>query len=95
MPRRLASVAATLDLPLIGEPIVKVGVEPPTQGLLPALDLSLCENEPIHAPGAIQPHGAVLAALADGLLVTHASANLFAILGRPVEAVLGRLAHER
>jgi diguanylate cyclase (GGDEF)-like protein/PAS domain S-box-containing protein len=56
----------------------------------PALDLSGCGSEPIHIPGAIQPHGAVLAALADGLLVSHASANLAAILGRPVEAVLGR-----
>jgi diguanylate cyclase (GGDEF)-like protein/PAS domain S-box-containing protein len=55
-----------------------------------APDLSHCGSEPIHIPGAIQPHGAVLAALADGLLVTHASANLAAILGRPVEAVLGR-----
>jgi len=49
-----------------------------------------CASEPIHIPGTIQPHGAVLAALANGLLVTHASANLAAILGRPVEAVLGR-----
>ena len=56
----------------------------------PALDLSNCDREPIHIPGAIQPHGALIAALADGLLVTHASANLAAILGRPVEAVLGR-----
>jgi diguanylate cyclase (GGDEF)-like protein/PAS domain S-box-containing protein len=56
----------------------------------PALDLSGCAGEPIHIPGAIQPHGAMLAALADGLLVTHASANLAAVLGRPVEAVLGR-----
>jgi len=54
------------------------------------LETSLCDSEPIHIPGAIQPHGALLAALADGLLVTHASANLAAILGRPVEAVLGR-----
>ena len=53
-------------------------------------DLSQCGSEPIHIPGAIQPHGALLAALAEGLLVTHASANLAAILGRPVEAVLGR-----
>jgi diguanylate cyclase (GGDEF)-like protein/PAS domain S-box-containing protein len=53
-------------------------------------DLTQCAGEPIHIPGAIQPHGALLAALADGLLVTHASANLAAILGRPVEAVLGR-----
>jgi diguanylate cyclase (GGDEF)-like protein/PAS domain S-box-containing protein len=59
-------------------------------GASPALDLSGCASEPIHIPGAVQPHGALLAALADGLLVTHASANLAAILGRPVDAVLGR-----
>jgi len=53
-------------------------------------DLSHCSSEPIHIPGAIQPHGALLAALADGLLVSHASANLAAILGRSVETVLGR-----
>jgi light-regulated signal transduction histidine kinase (bacteriophytochrome)/FixJ family two-component response regulator len=54
------------------------------------LDPSVCEREPIHIPGAIQSHGALLAALADGQLVTHASANLAAILGRPAAAVLGR-----
>jgi diguanylate cyclase (GGDEF)-like protein len=54
------------------------------------LDLSLCEREPIHIPGAIQPHGAVIAALADGLLVTHVSANLPAILGVAAEDILGR-----
>jgi diguanylate cyclase (GGDEF)-like protein/PAS domain S-box-containing protein len=53
-------------------------------------DLSQCGSEPIHIPAAIQPHGALLAATADGLLVSHASANLAAILGRPVETVLGR-----
>jgi diguanylate cyclase (GGDEF)-like protein/PAS domain S-box-containing protein len=56
----------------------------------PDPDLRACEREPIHTPGAIQPHGALLAALADGLLVSHASANLAAVLGRPVEAVLGQ-----
>jgi diguanylate cyclase (GGDEF)-like protein/PAS domain S-box-containing protein len=60
------------------------------QGASPAPDMSFCEQEPIHIPGAIQPHGALLAALAEGLLVTHASANLAAILGRPAKAVLGR-----
>jgi len=60
------------------------------KGTSPALDLSGCASEPIHIPGEIQPHGALLAALADGLLVTHASANLAAILRRPVDAVLGR-----
>jgi diguanylate cyclase (GGDEF)-like protein len=56
----------------------------------PVTDLGLCEREPIHCPGEIQPHGAVLAARAGDLRVTHASANLAAILGRPAEAVLGR-----
>lgn len=53
------------------------------------LDSRLCEREPIHIPGAVQPHGALLAALADGLLVSHASANLAAVLGQPAQAVLG------
>jgi len=54
------------------------------------LDLSLCEREPIHTPGAIQPHGAMIVALADGLIVTHASANLAAIAGLPAADILGR-----
>jgi diguanylate cyclase (GGDEF)-like protein len=54
------------------------------------VDLTPCGREPIHSPGAIQPHGALLAVLADAGIVTHASANLQAILGRPAEAVLGQ-----
>jgi hypothetical protein len=53
-------------------------------------DSSPCAQEPIHIPGAIQPHGALLAAMPDGSRMTHASANLAAILGRPVEAALGQ-----
>jgi diguanylate cyclase (GGDEF)-like protein len=56
----------------------------------PGPDLSLCASEPIHIPGAIQPHGAFIAVLAEGLLITHASANLAAVLGQPAAAVLGR-----
>jgi light-regulated signal transduction histidine kinase (bacteriophytochrome) len=33
-------------------------------------------SEPIHIPGAIQPHGAVLAALADRPLVTRRKISL-------------------
>ena len=65
-------------------------VEPFLLAAPSGLDPSFCEREPIHVPGAIQPHGAVIAALADGWLVTHASANLVDVLGRPAEAVLGR-----
>jgi PAS domain S-box-containing protein len=47
--------------------------------------------EPIQFPGAIQPHGALLAVLGEApWLVSHASANLAAILGKPAEEVLGR-----
>ena len=37
-------------------------------------DLSVCDREPIHLCGAIQPHGALLR-LDEGLRITHASAN--------------------
>jgi light-regulated signal transduction histidine kinase (bacteriophytochrome) len=50
----------------------------------------LCEREPIHIPGAIQPHGALLADLAEGLIVTHASANLAEIFGLSAVVVLGQ-----
>lgn len=59
-------------------------------GASSGLDASLCEREPIHIPGAIQPHGALIAARADGLLVSHTSANLATILGHPAEMMLGR-----
>jgi PAS domain S-box-containing protein len=56
-----------------------------------SFDQSVCALEPIQFPDAIQPHGALLAVLAEPpWLVTHASANLLAILGRPAEAVLGQ-----
>jgi len=44
-------------------------------------DLLLCECEPIHIPGAIQPNGAMLVVHAESLCITHASANLQSILG--------------
>jgi diguanylate cyclase (GGDEF)-like protein len=53
-------------------------------------DPSICEQEAIHIPGAIQPHGALLAALIPGHLISHASANLAEIVGRPAEEALGR-----
>ena len=55
----------------------------------PETDLTFCEREPIHIPGAIQPHGALLAVLADGFVVTHASANLASFFGPPADAAAG------
>ncbi len=50
----------------------------------------LCEREPIHLPGAIQPHGALLAVLEGSRAITHASANLFEILGHHAIDLLGK-----
>jgi len=48
-------------------------------GALP-VDLSNCDREPIHIPGSIQPHGALLAFARDGTLIIH-SDNANALLG--------------
>lgn len=56
----------------------------------PEADARACALEPIHIPGAIQPHGALVAILADGHRISHASANLAVITGHDAQAVLGR-----
>jgi light-regulated signal transduction histidine kinase (bacteriophytochrome) len=57
------------------------------------IDISQCEREPVHAPGAVQPFGG-LAVFASGtpgaLIASHASANLATFFRSPVEAILGR-----
>ncbi len=65
------------------------------------IDLSSCDAEPIHIPGAIQPHGALIA-VDESERVVHLSANvggLFAVspemaLGRSLTDILGRDAAE-
>jgi light-regulated signal transduction histidine kinase (bacteriophytochrome)/DNA-binding NarL/FixJ family response regulator/HPt (histidine-containing phosphotransfer) domain-containing protein len=58
--------------------------------MMPDRKISLCDNELIHIPGAIQPHGAMLVTRTDEWLVSHASANLHDMLGLHARAVLGR-----
>jgi diguanylate cyclase (GGDEF)-like protein len=61
------------------------------------LPLTECDREPIHIPGAVQPHGALLAVDPATWYVTHASANLAAfivseaadVLGQPVANLFG------
>jgi light-regulated signal transduction histidine kinase (bacteriophytochrome) len=53
-----------------------------------APDLTTCEREPIHIPGAIQPHGLLLALDAEHRVVT-ASRNCAAMLGRPAHDLIG------
>jgi chemotaxis family two-component system sensor kinase Cph1 len=59
--------------------------------LLPDEELRLreCALEPIHMPGAIQPHGALLAVERDSLEVLQASKNCADVLGVPASSLLG------
>lgn len=52
-------------------------------------DLTQCDREPIHIPGSIQPHGALLAASADSGRITQASANAAELFGRSLDRLLG------
>jgi two-component system, chemotaxis family, sensor kinase Cph1 len=53
------------------------------------LDLTQCEREPIHIPGAIQPHGVLLALREPGLAILQVSANASALLAREPDALRG------
>ncbi len=55
-----------------------------SSSLRPAPTLDNCEREPIHIPGLIQPHGALLAFDRLGRL-SHASANAAELLKIPVQ----------
>ncbi|MEZ0166097.1 SpoIIE family protein phosphatase [Kineococcus sp. LSe6-4] len=53
------------------------------------VDLTTCESEPIHVPGAIQPHGLLLALDGRDHRVVVASENTAGLLGRAPGSVLG------
>jgi light-regulated signal transduction histidine kinase (bacteriophytochrome) len=60
------------------------------------IDLTNCDREPIHIPGAIQPHGVLLAIREADYVILQASANAparltggRAVLGAQLSAVLG------
>ncbi|QWC84700.1 SpoIIE family protein phosphatase [Nocardioidaceae bacterium] len=55
----------------------------------PGVDLSSCENEPIHIPGAVQPHGVLLALDPVDMRVVMASQNTDDMLGMPVDRAIG------
>jgi chemotaxis family two-component system sensor kinase Cph1 len=54
------------------------------------VDLSNCEREPIHLSGSIQPHGILLALDNTDLRVVQASSNVEAVFGKTASALLGR-----
>lgn len=52
-------------------------------------DLTTCDREPIHVPGAIQPHGVLLAVDAADWTIHHASANTIEHVGVTASTLMG------
>lgn len=55
-----------------------------------SVDLDSCDTEQIHLIGAVQPHGALIALEAEGLLIRYASANTASFIGYAPEQLIGR-----
>ena len=53
------------------------------------VDIANCDREPIHIPGAVQPHGVLLSLREPELVVVQASDNTADLFGRVVAYVLG------
>lgn len=53
-----------------------------------------CDREPIHIPGAILPHGAMLVLDPDTLVVLQAAGDLPGLLGTSIQAILGHSAEK-
>ncbi|MBC3788206.1 ATP-binding protein [Spirosoma utsteinense] len=54
------------------------------------VDITNCEQEPIHILGHIQSHGYLCAIHPDTYTIVHASANLADLVGQPIADVLGQ-----
>lgn len=61
----------------------------PTPPANPPVDISNCDQEPIHIPGFIQPHGMLFALREPELLIVQASDNTLAHLGQNASELLG------
>jgi len=58
----------------------------------PKVDITNCDRELIHIPGAILPHGALLVLEAETLKVLQAAGDTLALLGVAIQELLGRSA---
>src|SRR3978361_1078693 len=62
------------------------------------IDLTVCDREPIHVPGGIQPHGMMLIAEQDSFIVRHVAGAIEQRLdiadweGQTLNALIGELA---
>jgi light-regulated signal transduction histidine kinase (bacteriophytochrome) len=54
-----------------------------------ATDLTNCDHEPIHIPGSIQPHGALLSLDASDLNILQVGGDTVGLLGSPGGVILG------
>ncbi|WP_295455608.1 diguanylate cyclase [uncultured Thiodictyon sp.] len=57
---------------------------------LPLPDLTVCDREPIHLPGSIQPYGCLLALSGERLRIVQATPTCRALLGMDVAGPVGR-----
>lgn len=55
----------------------------------PIVDLDTCAREPVHIPGAIQPHGVLLVLKEPELTIVQASENTDLFFGRTAESLIG------
>ena len=53
------------------------------------IDVTTCDNEPIHIPGGIQPHGFLINVSPDNFTVRQVSENAKALFGRDIDDILG------
>ncbi|AMV38434.1 ATP-binding protein [Planctomyces sp. SH-PL62] len=53
-------------------------------------NLTNCDREPIRVPGAIQPHGGLIATCSTDLAVTHASLNIERFFGMGAAEAIGK-----
>jgi light-regulated signal transduction histidine kinase (bacteriophytochrome)/HPt (histidine-containing phosphotransfer) domain-containing protein len=60
------------------------------RALQPRVDLTGCEREPVHIPGAIQPHGVLLVVDPGSLTIVAVSDNTATLLDEPHAMLLGR-----
>jgi chemotaxis family two-component system sensor kinase Cph1 len=54
------------------------------------IDLTACDREPIHIPGAVQPHGALLVLRRDDLRIEQAGGDCDRFCGAPAAALIGQ-----
>ncbi len=62
----------------------------PIEPVIGDADLTTCDREPIHIPGAIQPHGVLLVLAEPDLRILQASASLRTQVGLSPAAMLGQ-----